>query len=84
MVSAEFHHDFAYALSCIDGQDLTLTVKAKQEEALVVVVHLQLSHGTCLLDSLLATGSRSTICCWPSCITSKAVRILTQHTHIHW
>ena len=40
MASAEFHEAAAYALSCVGLQDLTLTVKPKQEEILVVVVHL--------------------------------------------
>ena len=40
MASAEIHEAVAYALSCVGRQDLTLIVKSKQEEALVVVVHL--------------------------------------------
>ena len=40
MAPAEFHEAIAYALSCVGGQGLTLTVKPKQEEALVVVVRL--------------------------------------------
>ena len=40
MASDEFHEAVAYALSCVGRQDLTLTVKPKQEEALAVVVHL--------------------------------------------
>ena len=35
MASAEFHEAVAYALSCVGRQDLTLTVKPKQDEALV-------------------------------------------------
>ena len=38
--SAEFHETLAYAHSCVGRQDLTLTVKPKQEEALVVVEHI--------------------------------------------
>ena len=40
VASAEFHEAVAYALSCVGRQDLTLTVKPKQEEVLLVVVHL--------------------------------------------
>ena len=40
MASAEFHEAVVYALSCVGRQNVTLTVKPKQEEALVVVVHL--------------------------------------------
>ena len=40
MASGEFHEGVVYALSCIGRQNMTLTVKPKQEEALVVVVHL--------------------------------------------
>ena len=39
MASVEFHEAVVYALSCVDRQDLTLTVEPKQEQALVVVVH---------------------------------------------
>ena len=39
MASAEFHEAVVYALSCVGRQNVTLTVKPKQEEALVVVVH---------------------------------------------
>ena len=38
--SAEFHEAVVYALSCVGRQNVTLTVKPKQDEALVVVVHL--------------------------------------------
>ena len=37
--SADFHEAVVYALSCVGRQNVTLTVKPKQEEALVVVVH---------------------------------------------
>ena len=37
MAFAKFHEAIAYALSCVGRQDLTLTMKYKQEEALVVV-----------------------------------------------
>ena len=40
MASAEFHGAVSNALSCIGRQNVTLTVKSNQEEALVVVVHL--------------------------------------------
>ena len=42
MASVEFHEAVVYALSCVGRQNVTLTVKPKQEEALVVlvVVHL--------------------------------------------
>ena len=68
MASAEFHEAVVYALS---RQNVTLTVKPKQEEALVVVVHLWSSHGACLLGSPLAMESRRAISCWPSCMTSN-------------
>ena len=51
MVSVEFHVGVAYALSCVGRQDLTLIMKPKQEEALVVVVYLRSLHGVCLLGS---------------------------------
>ena len=53
MASAEFHEAVAYALACVGRQDLTLTIKPKQE-ALVVVAQLRLSHGACLLSLSLA------------------------------
>ena len=71
MASAEFHEAVAYALSCVGRQDQTLTVKPKQEEALVVVAQLRLSHGACLLGSSLAMGTRRAISCWPSRMTSN-------------
>ena len=40
MSSADFHEAVVYALSCVGRQNMTLTVKPKQEKALVVVVHL--------------------------------------------
>ena len=40
MACGEFHEAVAYALSCVGRQNVTLTMKPKQEEALVVVVHL--------------------------------------------
>ena len=64
MMSAEFHEAVAFALSCVGRQDLTLTVKPKQEEALVQWL-------SCLLGSLLAMGSRRAISCWSLCITSN-------------
>ena len=57
MASAELHEAVAYAVSCVGRQDVTVTVKSKQEEALVVVVHLRLSHGACLLVSPLVVLS---------------------------
>ena len=71
MTSAEFPEAVTFALSCVGRQDLTLTVKPKQEEALVLVVHLRLSHGMCLLGSPLAVGSRRAISCWPLYTTSN-------------
>ena len=38
MASAEFHEAVVYALSCVGRQNVTLTVKPKQEEALVVLL----------------------------------------------
>ena len=40
MVSADFHEAVVYALSRVGRQNVTLTMKPKQEEALVVVAHL--------------------------------------------
>ena len=37
MASAEFHEAVACALSCVGRQNVILTVKPKQEEALVVL-----------------------------------------------
>ena len=73
MASAEFHETDTCALSCVGRQNVTLTMKHKQKEALVVVVHLRLLHGPCLLGSPLAVGSRRAISCWPLCITSNEV-----------
>ena len=53
----------AYVRWCVGRQDLTLTVKPKQEKALVIVVHLRLSHRAGLLGSPLAMGSRHAISC---------------------
>ena len=40
MASADFYEAVVYALLCVGRQNVTRTVKPKQEEALVVVVHL--------------------------------------------
>ena len=40
MASAKFHEAVAYAVSFVGRQNMTLTMKIKQEEALVVVIHL--------------------------------------------
>ena len=55
MASAEFCEAVAYALSCVGRQDLTL--KPKQEEALVVV-HLTMVRMS-LFGSLLAMAIKS-------------------------
>ena len=38
MASGEFHEAVVYALSCVGRQNMILTVKPKQEEALVIII----------------------------------------------